>query len=75
MDHTQDSRELRTAHAQRIISGATCEHVWRPLHYDYLQLQPQLGVLLRTVLDEVERSNYPAPSSNTRNTGTLQLPS
>ncbi|KFY94124.1 hypothetical protein V498_04039 [Pseudogymnoascus sp. VKM F-4517 (FW-2822)] len=57
IDDTDDSHELRAAHAQRIISDAMCEFVWKPLRSEYTLLHPDFNSLLVKLSDELFKYN------------------
>ncbi|KAI9651697.1 MAG: hypothetical protein M1829_002566 [Trizodia sp. TS-e1964] len=57
IDDSDDSRDLCVAHAQRIVSSAICEYIWKPLHSEFTLLHPELNGLLRNMLDELEKSS------------------
>ncbi|KAG4438800.1 hypothetical protein IFR05_005733 [Cadophora sp. M221] len=57
IDNSDDSRDLRTAHAQRIISKAICEHLWKPFSSALTVQHPELSSCLGKLSDSLEKSN------------------
>ncbi|ELR08575.1 hypothetical protein GMDG_03270 [Pseudogymnoascus destructans 20631-21] len=57
IDETDNSHDLRTAHAQRIISNAICEYVWKPLRSEFTLLHPDFNSLLVKLSDELLKYN------------------
>lgn len=58
IDDSDDSRDLRTAHSQRIISNALCEDIWKPLRSELTLLYPELNSFLGKISDELDKSSY-----------------
>lgn len=57
IDDSDDSHDLRVAHAQRIISDALCEYVWKPLRSEFTLLHPDFNSLLVKLSDELLKYN------------------
>lgn len=55
IDDSEDSRDLCTAHAQRIITRAICEDIWNS---DFTDLQPEFSSLLGWISDELDQSDH-----------------
>jgi hypothetical protein len=64
IDDTRDSHDLRAAHAQRIISKALCEYIWKPLCSEFTLLHPEANSLLTKLSDELRNSNGGGRSAN-----------
>jgi len=58
IDDSEDSRKLRAAHAQHIISSAICEYIWQPFRSELTLSQPTLSDLLGKISDELDVSGY-----------------
>lgn len=52
-----DSHDLRTAHAQRAISTAICQYIWKPLSSECTLLHPEFNSFLSKLPDELHKSS------------------
>ncbi len=57
IDDSEDSRDLCAAHAQRIISNAICEYIWKPFRSDFTLPHQELDDFLSKISDELEKSS------------------
>jgi hypothetical protein len=64
IDDSDDSRNLRAAHAQRIISDAICQYIWKPLRSEFTLSHPELNVLLSKISDELDKTSYSGRATN-----------
>jgi myosin heavy subunit len=64
IEDSEDSFDLCTAHAQRIISKAICEDIWKPFCSEFTALQPELSSLLSKISDELEQSDHGGRKAN-----------
>lgn len=58
IDDSEDSRDLCTAHAQRVISKAICEDIWKPFSSEFTALQPEPSGILAKISDEIDQSDH-----------------
>ena len=56
IDDSEDSYNLRSAHAQRVISTAICEHIWKPFHSE-LTINHEFSSLLSKISGELDKSS------------------
>lgn len=54
---TDDSHDLRTAHAQHIISKAICTDIWKPFQSEFTMPNPEFSKFLCKISDELEKSS------------------
>jgi hypothetical protein len=64
IDDSADSRELRAAHAQRIISDAICQYIWKPFRSELTMSHPTLSDLLGKIFDKLEKSSHSWRAAN-----------
>lgn len=64
IDDSDDSRNLRTAHTQRIISDALCQYIWKPLSSEFTLSHPGLNDLLSKIADGLDRSSHSGRAVN-----------
>ncbi|KAH7350807.1 hypothetical protein BKA65DRAFT_245204 [Rhexocercosporidium sp. MPI-PUGE-AT-0058] len=57
IDDSDDSRDLCTAHAQRIISKAMCEDLWKPFSSTLTLQHPDLSNCLSKISDSLDKSS------------------
>ena len=58
IDDSDDSQSLRTAHAQRIISNAICDDIWKPFVSELTLPSPEFSSFLCKISDELEKPSY-----------------
>ena len=58
IDDSEDSRDLCAAHAQRVISKAICEDIWKPFSSEFTALQPESSSVLAKISDEIDQSDH-----------------
>lgn len=58
IDGSEDSIALCAAHAQRIISNAICEEIWKPLRSEFTLSQPEFSSFLGRISDELDQSGH-----------------
>lgn len=61
---TDDSRSLCVVHAQRIISDAICEYIWKPFRSEFTLLHPDFNDLLAKISAELEKSSQGGRAAN-----------
>ncbi|KAL5318074.1 hypothetical protein ACEPPN_015178 [Leptodophora sp. 'Broadleaf-Isolate-01'] len=64
IDDSDDSRDLRTAHAQRIISKAICEDLWKPFSSALAVQHPGLSDCLSKISDSLDKSSQDGRIAN-----------
>jgi hypothetical protein len=64
IDDSEDSCNLRIAHAQRIISNVICEYIWKPFRSEFTLSHPDLNDLLAKISDELEKSSQGGRAAN-----------
>jgi hypothetical protein len=63
-DDSDDSHNLRIAHAQRIISDVICECIWKPFRSEFTLSYPDFNDLLVKISDELEKSSQGGRAAN-----------
>ncbi|KAH6668368.1 hypothetical protein B0J14DRAFT_658287 [Halenospora varia] len=58
IDDSDDSHDLRTAHAQRIISNAICEDIWKPLRSELTIQHPEFSSFLSKISNELDKFSH-----------------
>ena len=56
--NSDNSRDLCTAHAQRIISRAICEDIWKQFSSDFTESQSGSSSILGKISHEIEQSDH-----------------
>ncbi|KAG9238091.1 hypothetical protein BJ875DRAFT_492718 [Amylocarpus encephaloides] len=64
IDGSDDSHDLCTAHAQRIITDAICKGIWTPFYSDYTLRQPEFRGLLSEISEELDQSSTSGRTAN-----------
>jgi len=64
IDDSDDSRDLRTAHAQRIISRAICEDLWKPFSSALAMQHPELSSCLSKMSDSLDHTSQDGRIAN-----------
>lgn len=64
IDDSEDSSDLCAAHAQRIISAAIHDDVWKPLRSDITFLNPEFGTLLVKISNTLDKAGQHRRSAN-----------
>jgi hypothetical protein len=64
IDDSDSSRDLRTAHAQRIISKAICEDLWKPFSSALAVQHPGLSSCLSKISDSLDNSSQNGDIAN-----------
>ncbi|KAH7374080.1 hypothetical protein BKA64DRAFT_714899 [Cadophora sp. MPI-SDFR-AT-0126] len=64
IDDSEDSKDLCAAHAQRIISAAICNDVWKPLRSELTFLNPEFGTLLGKISDTFDKADQHGRTAN-----------
>jgi hypothetical protein len=72
IDDSDDSRDLCMAHAQRVISQAICEDIWKPFGSEFTALQPESISVLGKISDEIERSDHGGRTATFWNARTMR---
>lgn len=72
IDDSIDSHDLRAAHAQRIISDAICEYIWKPLRSEFTLLHPDVNSMLSKLSNQLRNSNRGGHLANVWTTLTMQ---
>ncbi len=72
IDDSEDSRDLCTAHAQRVISKAICEDIWKPFSSEFTALQPESSSVLGKISDEIDQSDYGGRTAKFWNARTMR---
>ncbi|KAH9203223.1 hypothetical protein DL95DRAFT_452068 [Leptodontidium sp. 2 PMI_412] len=58
IDGSEDSGDLCAAHAQRIISAAIHDDVWKPLRSELIFLEPKIETFLGKISDALDKSDH-----------------
>ena len=58
IDESDDSRDLQTAHAQRVISKALYEDIWQPFRSELTLPHPEFSNLLSEISENLEKSSH-----------------
>ena len=72
INDSEDSRDLCTAHAQRVISKAICEDIWKPFSSEFTALQPESSSVLGKISDEIYQSDHGGRTAKFWNARTMQ---
>ncbi|KAH6725016.1 hypothetical protein BKA61DRAFT_567549 [Leptodontidium sp. MPI-SDFR-AT-0119] len=64
IDDSNNSRDLRAAHAQRIISNAICEDIWKPFSSELTLLQSGSSSCLSMTSDSLDKSSQDGNIAN-----------
>ncbi|KAL5330685.1 hypothetical protein ACEPPN_000204 [Leptodophora sp. 'Broadleaf-Isolate-01'] len=64
VDDSEDSSDLCAAHAQRIISAAIYDDVWKPLRSELTFQIPEFGKLLAKISDALDKTDQHRRSAN-----------